>query len=261
MNALCKLKTVAKAFTLIELLVVIAIISLLVSILLPSLNQAKSLAAAAACMANSKQIGLATQLYMQDSNEQFVPYTVSPGSGQIWPQVLLAGEFVAGGAVYACPGFKSDETYMTFAKVSSVLPTDGYDSRFYTVHYGVNYQHIGGSNRYLWTAGKYVPAKIGDIANPAATIAYADSYNHRDGTQCGSYRLNDSIQDGAAYWDALVNPLHPRGANIVFADFHVDTVHSPATPETQNESASIYDALGDKFAQPLDGGENMWDRN
>lgn len=53
-------------FTLIELLVVIAIISLLVSILLPSLKQAKELARTAVCRSNMKQIHLGMSLYGGD---------------------------------------------------------------------------------------------------------------------------------------------------------------------------------------------------
>lgn len=55
------------AFTLIELLVVIAIISLLVSILLPSLTMAKELARSAACLANTRTLMLAQQFYADDN--------------------------------------------------------------------------------------------------------------------------------------------------------------------------------------------------
>lgn len=54
------------AFTLIELLVVVAIISLLVSILLPSLGKAKNLAQQIACTSHVRQMGMAMQLYAGD---------------------------------------------------------------------------------------------------------------------------------------------------------------------------------------------------
>jgi prepilin-type N-terminal cleavage/methylation domain-containing protein len=55
-----------KAFTLIELLVVIAIIALLISILLPSLQQAKEMAKATICQTNLKGIYGGLHLYAED---------------------------------------------------------------------------------------------------------------------------------------------------------------------------------------------------
>ena len=60
-------------FTLIELLVVIAIISLLVSILLPSLRKAKELAKQAVCATNQHGLGLLFHLYATE-NDQWVPH-------------------------------------------------------------------------------------------------------------------------------------------------------------------------------------------
>lgn len=53
-------------FTLIELLVVIAIISVLASILLPSLKQAQMLARRAACISNHHSLSVALNLYAND---------------------------------------------------------------------------------------------------------------------------------------------------------------------------------------------------
>ena len=64
-------KQYTSGFTLIELLVVIAIISLLVSILLPSLNRAKDLARIVTCASQERGIGLAMMVYAGDSGGHF----------------------------------------------------------------------------------------------------------------------------------------------------------------------------------------------
>lgn len=63
------MKSASKAFTLIELLVVIAIIAILAAILFPVFAQAKAAAKAAACLSNTKQIGIALQMYGQDYDD------------------------------------------------------------------------------------------------------------------------------------------------------------------------------------------------
>jgi prepilin-type N-terminal cleavage/methylation domain-containing protein/prepilin-type processing-associated H-X9-DG protein len=58
-----------KAFTLIELLVVIAIIAILAAILFPVFAQARAKARQAACLSNTKQMGLGAMMYAQDYDE------------------------------------------------------------------------------------------------------------------------------------------------------------------------------------------------
>lgn len=68
-----------RGFTLIELLVVIAIIALLVTILAPSLQNAKDLARKAICMTRLKNLGTAYQFYWQDFEWRNPPFRHNPG--------------------------------------------------------------------------------------------------------------------------------------------------------------------------------------
>jgi len=63
----------ADGFTLIELLVVIAIIALLMGILLPSLARAREQARKVACLSNLRQMGVALQAYLIDSEYRLPP--------------------------------------------------------------------------------------------------------------------------------------------------------------------------------------------
>ena len=66
-----------KTFTLIELLVVIAIIGILLSILLPSLSNAREKARIAVCASNLKQINVAITVYSNDNQNRFPYYKQS----------------------------------------------------------------------------------------------------------------------------------------------------------------------------------------
>jgi prepilin-type N-terminal cleavage/methylation domain-containing protein/prepilin-type processing-associated H-X9-DG protein len=59
------------AFTLIELLVVIAIISILMAVLMPSLQRVKSQAQEMRCRANLRQYGVVMSMYLDDADGRF----------------------------------------------------------------------------------------------------------------------------------------------------------------------------------------------
>ena len=111
-------------FTLIELLVVVAIIALLVSILLPSLQQARELARRAVCSANLYHIASAENIYANDNKgwtTDLMMYSAGEvdsrygyilwhahgrygGPGPVGPG-LLVGDYVSDdGHIFFCPG-------------------------------------------------------------------------------------------------------------------------------------------------------------
>ena len=96
-------------FTLIELLVVIAILAILISMLLPALNQARKAARGIQCTGNQKQISLYMQQYMNDNDTFAITASLNPV--RPWSAILYDLRYVKSKTepVFYCPSLRRPE--------------------------------------------------------------------------------------------------------------------------------------------------------
>ena len=185
------------AFTLVELLVVIAIMSLLLSILLPSLNQAQELAQRVLCASQLKQIGVAYIAYTNDYRRYFpIVYRADPL--EIWTKALgnpyLDFNEEGSSLIWAIEGNESIFSCPSQLALHSVSSKRSYGQNLFT-----------GTYRASTTTIK----KTTDAEKPEETCLTADGY------------FTGSFWAAHIAYSYLPEAPHSEGTNILMCDFSV----------------------------------------
>ena len=207
-------------FTLIELLVVIAIISLLVSILLPSLQKAKELARSTLCLSNVRSIGLAMTLFLEENDQTFPQSGVGSGSTQ--------GSYMWKGRLAEYLGLQLGSSTLAIANIADspfACPSlEATDSSTVNKSMRVAYMPHAGSNF--------------GVIGPTAGRRVDDIKKRLDGLWImGEIEVYMGANDGYVYYGNyalgrdLISRRHEGRSNFLFGDMHVepievDTLHN-----------------------------------
>lgn len=222
------------AFTLVELLVVIAVIAILSAILLPALSKAMSRAQTISCLNNLKQLELGCHIYTSDFNDYLIPNQVGafvtmqppnstndnsvnvvvnvaswcPGSAPTDPSPAygvalgLLYPYNHAPSIYHCPADRSIvEGHPNLSR-----------TRSYCMQISLNCPDVPGSYQKFTQINQNIPSDLFALIDTQeqdiqdATFGFFSSDN---------YFFSD-------YWLDLPADRHNKGANLSFADGHVE---------------------------------------
>jgi prepilin-type N-terminal cleavage/methylation domain-containing protein/prepilin-type processing-associated H-X9-DG protein len=213
-------------FTLIELLVVIAIIAILVAMLLPALSKSKSHTQSIACMNNLRQLSICWHLYASDCNDLMSPNNNIAGGtpGTSWCQgtgiletnttVIESGllfRYNRSTALYRCPSDVSTVVSLSGTPLSQLR------NRSYNLSQSVN------GDPTVWLA-THIPNfnRVSEIKgpNPSQCLVFIDE--NEDTMLDTHFGMPTANYGNTNQWWDMPSNRHRQGANLSFADSHVE---------------------------------------
>lgn len=206
----------SKGFTLIELLVVIAIIAILAAILFPVFAKAREKARAISCLSNTKQIGLASMMYVQDYDETFCKATnnfANKTHEGFWEALYYP--YIKNSGVFSCPDLTNNLGWNP-PQVVPDADIPGSNMNAWGYGYNIGTRPAGyhdGFGYYNLDKQPYVTLAV--ITNPANTILIGDINAYPGNIVYLVWSYDTTL--APSYWPSAI---HTDGGNYSFADGH-----------------------------------------
>ena len=243
-----------RAFTLLELLVVIAVVAILASIVLPALARAKGRGYTIVCLNHHRQLALAWNLYAED-HDGWLPYnlgrsgtldTIARGEFKNWANSVLTWDLLEANTNTAWLAAGGLGPYLSGVAQPFRCPGDRLLSQTQKDHGWQQRNRSYSMNAMLGYAGEFLedgkntnnPSykqffRLSEIPDPSNIFVFIDE--HPDSINDGYFLFRIPYGNAQAKWWDLPAAYHNGGANVSFADMHVEyrkwTAPSTLQPE------------------------------
>lgn len=192
-----------KCFTLIELLVVISIISILISILLPSLAAARATSRRIQCLTQERQTHLGITMYASDYKDYFPVDTAASGAE---PWIILVADYLNQDATHS---YTYRPLYMCPEKAGS-KPSPSNQWKFWFTDYAIHRALINN-------------VRMASIQHPSHLLLYSDYFDIGKRVHYpGDVNNNPANIDGTF--------IHKNTCNVVYVDGHGNNIKTDNYP-------------------------------